>query len=491
MIEAGQADLLLISWLGVDLLTAASASTACSAASSPTTASCRGRATRSATTSTSTATRARATSGCSSSTTTAASAASSALTVRNGQAGFFTDEELRESGGVLWDRGRRTARPRDGRVDPPRVRVRAPELHGRAGERLRRGAGRRLLRPRLRARAHARAHAEDPGRPHAVCSTRSTHFEPAAGPGAAATCARSWRSRPTTGSSPGTSRTTLHARHADVRGLPAGDGVLPGGARATRSTATAGASSPCPTSAYRLRCRGQVMPSSTRGRLRGLRRRGRRGPTPTLFADLLGTVDGLKAFHCGRMGLRLVPDWPLDAGRRPMPPRALAADRRGAARGRRRLRVRPRVAPRLRVGPARRRPSGRMYAALRRQARASRACRGRRTTSCRASARVDGPIGGMQAGSLVEVASTTCPSDAWYFERERRARMPLRRAARGRAPAVRLARLLRRQRAHAAGGPRASATSTARRPCDARFAATSARSTVASDAHVSSRRPAA
>ena len=35
------------------------------------------------------------------------------------------------------------------------------------------------------------------------------------------------------------------------------------------------------------------------------------GPIPTLWADLLVTVDGLKAFHARRMGLRLVPDWPL------------------------------------------------------------------------------------------------------------------------------------------------------------------------------------
>ena len=42
-------------------------------------------------------------------------------------------------------------------------------------------------------------------------------------------------------------------------------------------------------------------------------------PTPTLYADLLGTVDGLTAFHCRRMGLRLVPAWPLDAGRSPTP----------------------------------------------------------------------------------------------------------------------------------------------------------------------------
>ena len=39
------------------------------------------------------------------------------------------------------------------------------------------------------------------------------------------------------------------------------------------------------------------------------------GPLPTIFADLLGVCDGLKILHIRRMGLRLVPDWPLD--RRP------------------------------------------------------------------------------------------------------------------------------------------------------------------------------
>src|SRR5690606_19110835 len=37
------------------------------------------------------------------------------------------------------------------------------------------------------------------------------------------------------------------------------------------------------------------------------------GPVPTVYADLLCTVDGLKAFHARRVALQLVPDWPLAA----------------------------------------------------------------------------------------------------------------------------------------------------------------------------------
>jgi hypothetical protein len=37
---------------------------------------------------------------------------------------------------------------------------------------------------------------------------------------------------------------------------------------------------------------------------------------PTLYADVLGTVDGVQAFHARRAAVRLVPDWPLDHWRR-------------------------------------------------------------------------------------------------------------------------------------------------------------------------------
>ena len=36
------------------------------------------------------------------------------------------------------------------------------------------------------------------------------------------------------------------------------------------------------------------------------------GLYPTIYADILATCDGLKMLHIRRMGLRLVPDWPLD-----------------------------------------------------------------------------------------------------------------------------------------------------------------------------------
>jgi acyl transferase domain-containing protein/3-hydroxymyristoyl/3-hydroxydecanoyl-(acyl carrier protein) dehydratase/1-acyl-sn-glycerol-3-phosphate acyltransferase len=68
---------------------------------------------------------------------------------------------------------------------------------------------------------------------------------------------------------------------------------------------------PVPDTRYRFQCRGQVTPESSAivyelfvDEIVG-------GDTPTLFAHVLCTVDGRKAFLCERLGLRLVPDWPL------------------------------------------------------------------------------------------------------------------------------------------------------------------------------------
>jgi 3-oxoacyl-(acyl-carrier-protein) synthase/3-hydroxymyristoyl/3-hydroxydecanoyl-(acyl carrier protein) dehydratase len=68
---------------------------------------------------------------------------------------------------------------------------------------------------------------------------------------------------------------------------------------------------PVPDEAYQLQCRGQVVPSSRELVCELFVEEVLDGPNPTLYADLLGTVDGLKAFHARRVGLRLVPDWPL------------------------------------------------------------------------------------------------------------------------------------------------------------------------------------
>ncbi|MDP6931390.1 MAG: beta-ketoacyl synthase N-terminal-like domain-containing protein, partial [Myxococcota bacterium] len=62
---------------------------------------------------------------------------------------------------------------------------------------------------------------------------------------------------------------------------------------------------------FQLRCRGQVIPSSSKLVYEVFVEEVVGGPVPTLYADLLCTVDGLKAFHARRVALELVPDWPM------------------------------------------------------------------------------------------------------------------------------------------------------------------------------------
>jgi acyl transferase domain-containing protein/3-hydroxymyristoyl/3-hydroxydecanoyl-(acyl carrier protein) dehydratase len=69
---------------------------------------------------------------------------------------------------------------------------------------------------------------------------------------------------------------------------------------------------PVPELPYQLQCRGQVIPTSKLLVTEVFVEERSAGPTPTLYADLLCTVDGLKAFHARRVALELVPAWPLE-----------------------------------------------------------------------------------------------------------------------------------------------------------------------------------
>ncbi|MCP4809003.1 MAG: 3-hydroxyacyl-[acyl-carrier-protein] dehydratase FabA [Proteobacteria bacterium] len=75
---------------------------------------------------------------------------------------------------------------------------------------------------------------------------------------------------------------------------------------------------PIPEEKYLMRCRGQVTPTSRQLIYEVFIDEVVAGPIPMLFADLLCTVIGedgtpLKAFHCRRMGLQLSPGWPMDS----------------------------------------------------------------------------------------------------------------------------------------------------------------------------------
>ncbi len=68
---------------------------------------------------------------------------------------------------------------------------------------------------------------------------------------------------------------------------------------------------PVPGVPFDLKCRGQVDPGTRRLTYEVFVEEFEAGPIPTLWADLLCTSDDRKAFHARRVGLQLVPDWPM------------------------------------------------------------------------------------------------------------------------------------------------------------------------------------
>jgi acyl transferase domain-containing protein/3-hydroxymyristoyl/3-hydroxydecanoyl-(acyl carrier protein) dehydratase/1-acyl-sn-glycerol-3-phosphate acyltransferase len=246
------------------------------------------------------------------------------LSVRGGQAGFFTDAELAGSAGILWDAREQTPAP--ARLDPPRClttrRALAPAdltafADGRTADCF--GPGFEL------AETHVRTPRIQGGRMQLLHEVNE--LDASGGP---------WRR--------GYLRATRRIAPDDwfFAGHFKDDPCMPGtlmfeGCLQAMAVYLAGLGftldrdgwrfEPVPDESYRLRCRGQVIPGARELVTEVFVSELHDGPLPTLYADLLCTVDGLKAFHCRRMGLRLVPDWPLTTftGKLPAERRLLAS----------------------------------------------------------------------------------------------------------------------------------------------------------------------
>jgi acyl transferase domain-containing protein len=152
------------------------------------------------------------------------------LSVRHGQAGFFTDEELAGSGGVLWDaattagtEGRAGRRAGGGE--------RGAGVHGGAAAGVRGRASGGLLRGGVRDDAGARAVAADPVRPTVAAARGHGVRRERRAVGARVPARRGGDRGGRLVLRGALSQRPVHARDADVRGLRAGDGVLSGGAR--------------------------------------------------------------------------------------------------------------------------------------------------------------------------------------------------------------------------------------------------------------------
>jgi 3-oxoacyl-(acyl-carrier-protein) synthase/3-hydroxymyristoyl/3-hydroxydecanoyl-(acyl carrier protein) dehydratase len=328
------------------------------------------------------------------------------VSVRGGQAGFFTDEELRNSAGVLFRAEESTPTPNP-RLDPPPRVSEKRHFTDEELDHLVSGRARACFGPGFeRADTHTRTPTIQGGRMRLLDEV--TDFDPTGGP---------WK------------RGYLRARLAlspdqwFFAGHFKDDPCMPGtlmfeGAVQAMSVYLAALGftlardgfrfEPVPEHVYRLRCRGQATPVSRELVYELFVDEIADGPTPTLFADLLGTVDGLPAFHCRRMGLRLVPAYPMDAGRLAVelpagePPVAKSGD---FAFDQRSLLACAWGRPSEAFGP--------MYERFDAGVRVPRLPGPPYHVMSRVTS-VTGAMGGMEKASAV-VAEYDVPEDAWYF----------------------------------------------------------------------------
>jgi acyl transferase domain-containing protein/3-hydroxymyristoyl/3-hydroxydecanoyl-(acyl carrier protein) dehydratase len=239
------------------------------------------------------------------------SAGSLRLRVRNGQAGFFNDAELAASAGLLWsptDAG--AGPPSDAPHDPPRVAGVASAFESSAMTAFANGD---LYRCFGAGFERAASHTRTPRMPSAdrALLGEVTVFEPNGGP---------W------GRGYLRAERSVSADDWFFAGHFLNDPCMPGtlmldaafGALAFYLSALGSTIDhdgwrfePVAHETFRLKCRGQVTPESRRIVYELFVHDVVTGPEPIIRADVLATVDGLKAFHGRRLGLRLVPDFPL------------------------------------------------------------------------------------------------------------------------------------------------------------------------------------
>ncbi|MFP7288230.1 beta-ketoacyl synthase N-terminal-like domain-containing protein [Shouchella clausii] len=232
------------------------------------------------------------------------------LTMRGGQAGFFTDEELANSGGVLWDPAKAEARA-GARLDPPEANCTHSRFTPGQVNSFAQGRPYECFGPGFERTA---SHTSSPSIQHGerLFFQEVTSFDPRGGP-----LGRGYLR----------AEATLNGTEWFFPCHFTNDPVMPGtlmleGCVQAMSFYMAAMGftlnkdgwrfEPVLDVPYRMVCRGQVTPTSRKLIYEVYVQEVVGGMTPTLFADVLFTVDGLKAFHCAGLGIRLVPDVPLE-----------------------------------------------------------------------------------------------------------------------------------------------------------------------------------
>ena len=240
------------------------------------------------------------------------------LTVRHGQAGFFSDEELANTGGVLWDPVESTP-DADATLDQPAIHCTADSFDAAAVLAFTEGRPDECFGPGWEG---TRADVRSPriGSARMRLLDEVTAFDPLGGP---------WRRgylRATTAISPDDWFFDGHF-HNDpcMPGTLMSEGCLEAVSFYLAACGfTVGKDGwrfePVPGRASRMRCRGQVRPDSRSLIYEVFVTSVTAGPYPTVIADVLVTVDGVKALHVADCAVRLVPDWPLEHWRALGPP---------------------------------------------------------------------------------------------------------------------------------------------------------------------------
>ncbi|TDC15165.1 3-hydroxyacyl-[acyl-carrier-protein] dehydratase FabA, partial [Streptomyces sp. 8K308] len=231
------------------------------------------------------------------------------LSVRNGQAGFFTQAELDSTDGVRWDPAE-CAPLRELALDPPAQRCTRSSFTVEQVLAFAAGQPADCFGPGWElTRAHVRSPRIDDGR--LLFLSEVTEFDPAGGP---------WGRGYLRAETPVSPDDWFFDGHFKNDPCMPGTLMLQGTLQAMAFyLAALGCTidrdgwrfEPADGQPCTVRCRGQATPSSRKIVYEVFVHGVSTGPVPTLHADVLGTVDGVKAFHGHNIALRLVPDWPL------------------------------------------------------------------------------------------------------------------------------------------------------------------------------------
>ncbi len=232
------------------------------------------------------------------------------LTVREGQAGFFNREELDDSAGIIWTPETEEELVTHPRLDAPAIDIPHRSFTPEQIQAFSQGDAYGCFGEGFEyARAHNRTPKIQSGK--MLFLDTITDFDPKGGP---------W------GRGYLKAVTPIHADDWFFDGHFKGDPCMPGtlmfeGCLQAMAFYMAALGytvdkdgwrfEPVPEETYKLLCRGQVLPENKELTYEIFVEEVWDGPIPTLYADLLCTCDGLKGFHARRMGLRLVPDWPI------------------------------------------------------------------------------------------------------------------------------------------------------------------------------------